>query len=129
MQILCVGHDLVSVVENHAAMLESMLSDPAFDHVHFDISGDETAKYIVASPEVTRRTVELLDRYPDRFLFGSDTVAPASPEKYFAVFEMYEPLWSGLAPETSRKVRMGNYERLFDRARQDVRAWENANAR
>jgi len=117
---------IVQPVENHAAMLESMLSDPAFNHVCFDISWDETAKYILATPEATKRSIDLLNKYPDRFLFGSDTVAPASPEKYYAVYEMYQPLWNGLAPETSRKVRMGNYERLFDKARRDVRTWEKA---
>jgi hypothetical protein len=29
-----------------------------------------------------------------------------------------------LTPETSRKVRMGNDERLFDEGRRKVRAWE-----
>jgi len=32
-----------------------------------------------------------------------------------------------LTPEASRKVRLGNYERLFDAARVKVRAWEAAN--
>ena len=106
-----------------------MLSDPAFDHVSFDLSWDEVAKYVVSTPEATQRTADLLNRYPDRFLFGSDTVAPASPEKYFAVFEMYQPLWKLLTPEASEKVRFKNYERLFDRARTRVRAWEKANVK
>ncbi|MGH7726860.1 MAG: amidohydrolase family protein [Candidatus Eiseniibacteriota bacterium] len=119
---------IVHPVQNHLGMLEAIMSDPALRHVHFDISWDETAKYIVASPEATRRTAELINRYPDRFLFGTDTVAPASPEKYFGVFEMYEPLWKALTPEASEKVRKGNYERLFDAARIKVRAWEKAHA-
>ena len=32
-----------------------------------------------------------------------------------------------LTPEASRKVRLGNYERLFDAARIRVRSWEKAN--
>ena len=31
-----------------------------------------------------------------------------------------------LTPEASRKVRKGNYERIFDNGRNKVRAWENA---
>ena len=45
-----------------------------------------------------------------------------------AVFNAYEPLWKALTPEASQKVRIGNYERLFDAARVKVRAWEKANA-
>jgi len=34
----------------------------------------------------------------------------------------------GLDAETSRKVRLGNYERIFDEARCKVRNWENVHA-
>jgi hypothetical protein len=120
---------IVHPVENHAAMLETMLGDPAFNHVCFDISWDETAKYVVSSPGATKRSADLLNRYADRVLFGSDTVAPAAPEKYFAVYELYEPLWTLLTPEAKEKVTKGNYERIFDEGRRRVRAWEKANAR
>jgi hypothetical protein len=40
------------------------------------------------------------------------------------VFDKYAPLWAALTPETSRKVRLGNYERVFDEGRRKVRAWE-----
>ena len=33
-------------------ILEAMLEDPALRHVHFDISWDEVAKYVVATPEI-----------------------------------------------------------------------------
>ena len=42
---------------------------------------------------------------------------------------MYAPLFAKLTPEASEKVRKGNYERLFDRARKQVRAWEAANVK
>jgi hypothetical protein len=68
----------------------------------------------------------LLERFPDRILFGTDNVAPATQEKHMKVYGMYAPLWTALKPETSRAVRSGNYERLFDTARARVRAWEAA---
>jgi len=108
----------------HMEIVEGMLSDPALAHLSFDISWDEVAKYAVSSREVTARVATVLNRYPDRFLFGTDTVAPAGPPQYFSVYEMYEPVWKALTPETSRKVRLGNYERLFDEGRRRVRAWE-----
>jgi hypothetical protein len=71
----------------------------------------------------------MLNRYPDRFLFGTDTVAPASPDAYFGVFEMWAPVWRQLTTETSFKVRKGNYARIFDAGRQRVRAWEKAHVK
>jgi hypothetical protein len=107
-------------------IVESMLSDPALNHVSFDISWDEVAKYAVATPESIANVAAMLNRHPDRFLFGTDTVAPAGPEPYYKVFEMWAPVWRLLTPETSEKVRRGNYERLFDAGRRRVRDWERA---
>jgi hypothetical protein len=120
---------IVQPVQGHLEMLESILTDHAYDHIYFDISWDEVAKYVVATPEATKQTAALINRFPDRFLFGSDTVAPSSAEKYYAVFELYQPLWKALTPEASEKVRKGNYERLFDAARLKVRAWEKAHVK
>jgi hypothetical protein len=114
---------------NHVAIVEAILTDPTLAHVNFDISWDEVAKYAVSSREVVARVAALLNRYPDRFLFGTDTVAPASPEPYFAVFDMWAPVWSQLTPDTSLKIRQGNYQRIFDEGRRRVRAWEKANVR
>ena len=117
---------IVRPIKNHAAQLAEILGDPEFSHVYFDISWDEVAKYVVSSPEATRITADLLNRYPDRFLFGTDEVAPSSQEKYLRVFYQYEPLWKLLDEKAREKVQRGNYERLFDEARQKVRAWETA---
>ena len=117
---------VVVPIKGHAAMLESILRDPAMHNVYFDISWDMVAKYIVASPESLRITADLINRYPDRFLFGTDEVAPSSQEKYLKVYRQYDPLWKALTPQASEAVRKGNYERLFDSARRNVRAWEKA---
>jgi hypothetical protein len=113
----------------HVGVLEAILTDPSLAHVKFDISWDEVAKYVVATPEATARTAALINRFPDRFLFGTDTVAPAGPQQYFGVYDMYAPLWKALTPEASRMVRLRNYERIFDEGRRRVRAWEKANLR
>lgn len=116
---------VVRPIKDHAANLAVILSDPAFKNVYFDISWDEVAKYIVASPEATKTTADLINRFPDRFLFGTDEVAPTSQQNYLKIFYQYEPLWSLLTPEASEKVRKANFARLFDEARPKVRAWEN----
>jgi hypothetical protein len=111
--------------KNHAANIEEILHDPDFHHVYFDISWDEVAKYIVASPEATKVMVDLMQHYPDHFLFGTDAAGPSDQSKYTNVFYQYEPLWKSLDAETSRKVRLQNYERIFDEARRKVRSWES----
>jgi predicted TIM-barrel fold metal-dependent hydrolase len=112
----------------HIDLLELMLDDPQLNHVYFDISWDEVAKYAVSSPETAARVAALFNRHADRFLFGTDNVAPASLENHMAVFEMWNPVFDQLTPETKQSILFGNYERLFDAARAKVRAWEQANA-
>jgi len=120
---------VVRPIKDHAANLALILSDPAFKHVYFDISWDEVAKYIVATPESTQVSADLINRFPDRFLFGTDEVAPSSQQSYLKVFYQYEPLWKLLSPEASEKVRKGNFAHLFDEARPKVRTWEDSHPR
>jgi hypothetical protein len=52
---------------NHSAIIEEILRNPGFSNVYVDISWDEVAKYIVASPEATKTMADLIQRFPDRF--------------------------------------------------------------
>ncbi len=117
---------VVRPVENHLELIASIVEDPAFAHVSFDISWDEVAKYLERTPQSAQLSADLVNRHPDRFLFGTDVVAPSNQGEYFAVYDQYEPLWCLLSDEASEKVRRGNYQRLFDQARARVRAWEKA---
>jgi hypothetical protein len=119
---------IIQPVKSEAAYLEEILGNPAMKNVMFDLSWDEVAKYLVATDDASTRAAALINKYPDRFLFGTDVVAPRSPEAYFAVYETYKPLWAKLTPETREKVLNGNYARVFDAARVKVRAWEKTNA-
>jgi len=120
---------IVRPVRGHAATIEAILQDPAFNHVNFDISWDEVAKYLVATPESTRIAADLMNRYPDRFLFGTDEVAPSTQEQYLRVYYQYDPLWHMLTPAARERITRGNYQRIFDEARKKVRAWEDAHAK
>jgi predicted TIM-barrel fold metal-dependent hydrolase len=113
--------------KNHLEILTDLLEDPAFKNLYFDISWDEVAKYVVASTDVEKRTAALFNRFPDRFLFGSDVVAPADPSAQLRVFHLWDPVFALLTPAASLAIREKNYERLFDAARVHVRAWEKAN--
>jgi hypothetical protein len=118
---------VVRPMKDQVAMIERALSDPTLSNLYIDISWDEVAKYLQATPESVQRIADLINRHPERFLFGTDEVAPTDQAKYLKVYDMYAPLFAKLLPSSSALVRKGNYERLFDEARRKVRAWEKAN--
>ena len=119
---------IVQPLPDQLNMLMDALDDPKLSHVHMDISWDEVAKYVVATPESVRAMAEVINKYPDRFLFGTDEVAPPNQESYLKVYRMYAPLFAQLTPEAKEKLLKGNYQRLFDAARIKVREWESAHA-
>jgi hypothetical protein len=119
---------VIRPVKDQGAIVEQIIKDPDFSHVCFDISWDEVAKYAVATSETTRAVADVINRHPDRFLFGTDEVGAPDQQKYFKIFYQYGPLWNLLDNATSEKVRKGNYIRIFDEARRKVRAWERSHA-
>ena len=118
---------IVAPIKDQGKFMEEMLEDPGLSHVNFDISWDEVAKYFVRNDTTVQVVAGFINKYPDRFLFGTDEVAPSNQESYLKVYRMYEPLWNALSKDASEKVRKGNYKRLFDAAKTKVRAWEEAN--
>ncbi len=118
---------VVRPVKDQLWIVERALNNSKLSHLYFDISWEEAAKYLVATPETIEAVAGLINRFPDRFLFGTDEVAPTDQAKYLKTYDLYAPLFAKLTPEASEKVRKGNYERLFDEARRRVRAWEKAN--
>jgi Amidohydrolase len=119
---------IVRPLDQQMMIVEKLLANPKLANVYIDISWDEVAKYVVATPESLARTAAVINRYPDRILFGTDEVAPKDQASYLKIYNMYAPLFAKLTPEASEKLRKGNYERLFDAARVKVRAWEKVNA-
>ena len=117
---------VIQPVQDHVGMIESLIDDPTLANLSFDISWDEVAKYAVSSPEATQAAADMLNRHPERFLFGTDTVAPKDAQAYFAVYDMWKPVFDKVDKAALGKVLKGNYERIFDEGRKSVRAWERA---
>jgi predicted TIM-barrel fold metal-dependent hydrolase len=117
---------IVRPVNDQVGMIEKALANPELSHVNIDISWVEVAKYFTASPEAIEKTAVMINHYPDRFLMGTDEVAPPNQQSYLKIMDMYAPLLEQLTPEAKQKLLKGNYERLFDAARAKVRAWEKA---
>ena len=116
---------IVRPMKDQLGIMERGLTN--LPNLYVDLSWDQVAKYVVSSPEATRATAALINKFPDRFLFGTDEVAPTEQAKYLNVYEQYGPLLAELTPEARENFLKGNYERLFDEARHKVRAWEKAN--
>ena len=117
------------VVKDIAGMSKQaqVMVDMVFSFAELGFQEVETAKYLTASADTIAISADLLNRYPDRFLFGTDEVAPPDQETYLRVYYQYASLFNKLDPKASEKLRLGNYERLFDEAKRKVRAWERAN--
>jgi hypothetical protein len=120
---------IIHPVKDHAAAMRTILDDPGLSHVMFDLSWTELAKYLVAKPETISIAAATIEKYPDRFLFGTDEVAPKDQKSYLDIADKYAPLFAALSPQASEKLRRGNYVRIFDLARKRVRAWEAAHAK
>jgi hypothetical protein len=120
---------VVKPIEDMGSLFDAILADPAYKNLYFDISWDEVAKWLNYNDKSLAKTAEVISKYPDRFLFGTDNVAPDNQEKQLKVYHLYDRLWKLVGEEVTYKVCIGNYERLFDAARVKVRAWENANVK
>jgi predicted TIM-barrel fold metal-dependent hydrolase len=120
---------IVRPVKDQMLLLDKALSDPEFNHVYIDISWTEVAKYITATPETIGNTASVINNHPDRFIMGTDEVAPQDQASYLKIMDMYKPLLEKLTPDAKQKLLRGNYERLFDAASVRVRAWEKANVK
>jgi hypothetical protein len=120
---------VVNPIARQAEIIEDAMGNPDLSHVYFDISWDKVANYAVESEESAQRVAGVINRNPDRVLFGTDCVAPARLQSMLDVFHLYDPVWKLLTPEASRKVRLENHERIFDEAKRRTRAWERANIR
>ncbi len=114
----------VGPTPDHLALLAELLDDPAYAHVNLDISWNEVAKWVVAGDARLDAWAALMKRHPDRFLFGSDSVAPRTQAEQLRTFVDYQRLWDRLDAVTAAKVKSENFARLFDAARARVRAWE-----
>jgi predicted TIM-barrel fold metal-dependent hydrolase len=117
---------IVRPLQDQLGIMERGLANPELKNFYVDLSWSEVAKYVVSSPEAIKATAVLINQFPDRFLFGTDEVAPTDQAKYLSVYEQYGPLLAELTPEARRMFLTGNYERLFDEARRKVRVWEKA---
>ncbi len=119
--------------EWHVDRLDMLLGDPRLQHVNIDLSWDVVAHQLTRDDGTAKgsfdkakalRWAALFDKYPDRVLYGSDSLAPTCHEHWQSTADIYKDLLQLVKPETARKIKYDNYERIFVGARARVRAWE-----
>ena len=76
------------------------------------------------APAETASPDDLSRRMLRTFRFGGSEEIAAIKQEYLKTYRLYGPLWALLTKDASFKVRQGNYERIFDQARNRVRVWE-----
>lgn len=133
----------VAPAANHLTLVAEILN--TCKNWSVDISWDLVQRYIVRPQEgqpMPDQWKQFLIEHQDRVLYGSDNVfykrARFGPDgavipgerqtrdDYTAVQRDYEPLWRELGAAVANKIKQANYIRLFDEAKQKVRAWEAA---
>jgi len=112
----------------HWRYVDDLLGDPDFRHVSIDISwGSVIAGGVLDTPEHVKMTADLIRKYPDRFLYGSDQLATTDFQVLRKGYDAWAPLWQELGPELTARVCKENYARIFDQSKKNIRVWEAKN--
>jgi len=117
----------VTPYPEHWRYLDEMLADPAFSHVYIDMSwGSVVASHVIDTPEHLKMTADLIRKYPNRFMYGSDQAATSDWEVVKKNYDVWGALWKELGPALTSQVAKDNYIRIFDESRKNMRRWEVA---
>ena len=114
----------VGAPSNHTQALHDMLADSRFAHVHIDLSWSVVADRLIANKETLEQWIALVEAFPQRFIFGSDALAPADAGRWNQTYAKYSDLLQALTPACRHQVCLANYHRIFVAARSKVRAFE-----
>ena len=110
----------------HIALVDAVLADPSLKHVSIDLSWDVVSKYI-GDPAMKKQWAALVNKYPDRFIYGSDSVAADTPKVYDATINVYRDTgFLDLLRDRGPLLR-GNFERLVETTSNNVRQWRLQN--
>ena len=110
----------------HIELMDAALADPSLKHVSVDLSWDVVSKYI-GDPAMKKQWAALVNKYPDRFIYGSDSVAAATPDIYDATIDVYRDTgFLDLLHDRGPLLR-GNFDRLVETTSNNVRQWRLQN--
>ena len=99
------------VIDNLTDVLDLMLAK--YSNLYIDISFVVYENYIMASGMPDAKWIELIEKYPNRFLFGTDDLGGY---KDFSDVKKYIPLLNALKPTTAENVAGKNLQKLINKA-------------
>lgn len=111
----------VNAPPSHVEQLSSMLNE--LPNLNIDISWTVVAERLT-DPASSEQWISLIRTHSDRFLFGSDALAPKTKEIWNETYDKYLPLLDKLPPDFAEIVCLANYRRVFVDARKRVRDFE-----
>ena len=117
---------------NHLDCVSAVLDE--FPHVYLDTSWDVVAQQFLQKDYVNKdQTVDeakvtrmkaFVEKYSERLIFGSDTLAPQRASDWSSTIDTFKPLLDVLAPDAKHNLLLKNYEDVIMGARPKVRAYE-----
>lgn len=113
--------------DDHWEVIDNLLGDPDFSHVYVDLSwGPVFTGALLGNPENRQKTIDLVKKYPDRFIYGSDQEGSSWELTLGPAFDTWAPLWDALTPEETRMIRVDNFAAIADQSAANIRAWEKS---
>ncbi len=95
------------VVDNLTVVLDDMLRKNP--NLYIDLSFIILENYIMPKGQVEKEWVDLIEKYPNRFLLGTDYLGGYND---FYEIKKFVPLLDSLKPKTADKIANGNFEDL-----------------
>jgi hypothetical protein len=97
------------VIPNHTGIVSRMLGQ--YPNLTIDLSWVIFEQELAPGGVLDRRWVSLIEKYPGRFVIGSDTVGVF--DQYKPTLQRYYLLLDALQPATARKVAHDNFLALL----------------
>lgn len=109
---------------NHTQFLRThVLENPELDHVFIDMSWDVVSKYVIRTPATRREWAELVNAYPSRFMYGSDSVAGQTPGVINSTLKDYVDSGFLRMLDAPELFLAGNFDLVVETAADRVTQW------
>ncbi|GLY70830.1 TerC/Alx family metal homeostasis membrane protein [Amycolatopsis taiwanensis] len=88
----------------HLDLIDWILARPELTHIQFDVSWNDVAQHINATPALRAHFVRLVAKHPERFLLGTDSVKPESRPQYLRHYHEMERVFRDIERLTEGEV-------------------------
>ncbi|MFQ6554317.1 amidohydrolase family protein [Aestuariibius insulae] len=111
----------------HLQKVRDILEDPELSNVHIDMSWDIVSGYFRGNEALAQSAAQLIKDFPDRFMYGSDTVANDGTSHNALRDYLLAGVFDNLTYDEFALVMFGNARRVIGESSANVRQWMDAN--